>query len=514
MAKSYLNIDLPPGIRSNGTTYKNRGVWVDGSRVRWDDGAVRPIGGWQVFDVKGVALPPLFSNPAVEVCRAFKSWRANDGTPLFAAGTNLRLFAWNNARPVAADITPTGFTAREKSPIAPSGYGNWYYGTGSYNTERPHDNEDKRAFSWGFNTWGQNLLAAPKGAPSRLYQWDTDFSKKAVEVAGAPADFDCFHVTPQRIVMTAGSPSDPRIVKWSDSENLTDWTPKVDNKAGFQRLEGVGRIRAMVGLQERVVLVSETDVHTATYIGVPFVFSFDKIAENCGTPSPNAVVSNGQFVMWPGHSAFFMFDGATVSHVKCDVMDRFAKSLNYSQASKTVGFVNPFWPEIWWLYQEGGDDIDSYIYYNWQSQHWGYGKLNRTAAGGYSTVGGLIMVSPSGEVFEHEIQGVPPYDDSPAEVFLRSGPIELTTGNTTQYVRSIQPDFGGEGAADVTLFGRDRPSAPVTEFGPYRIGYPASGNQPVAVRARGHTVELQIAGGEGAWTLGSMRLDFATGGEK
>ena len=126
------------------------------------------------------------------------------------------------------------------------------------------------------------------------------------------------------------------------------------------------------------------------------------------------------------------------------------------------------------------------------------------------------MIDRQGYAYSHELPGVLPLDEgeAPNAVFARTGPIELSSGNTTQYVKAVQPDFITEGRVNVTLIGRDRPGAKARNFGPYTIDYPAKADQPVPVRARGHTISLLVEGLEGSWTLGSMRLDFSTGGEK
>ena len=514
MAKNYVNLDLPPGIRSNGTPYANRGCWIDGSRIRWSGGFARPIGGWERFAIEGKNIPRLFPGDGTETARAAISWRTNEGVAIHAVGTNKKLYAFGNPLPQVHDITPTDFIPRGNQNVAAAGYGNWYYGTASYGIERPYSPDEALAFSWCLRTWGDHLLAAPRGAPSALYKWDKNFGNRAVTVANAPTGFDCFHVTDQRIVMTAGDAGDPRIVKWSDSENLEAWTPTPLNKAGFQNLPGIGKFRSIVTMRDLYLLVSETDAYIARYIGAPFIFGFDQLGKDCGTPSPNGVVVADSFAVWPGYNAFFMTDGATVRRIECPIMDKFAASLNPAYASKTFGFHNPFWPEIWWLYQSGPFNVDSYIAYNYVDNHWSHGSLERTAAAGHADIGGLFMVDPGGFIYKHEIVDVPPVDTSASEVFLLSGPIEIAKGDRTQYVRSIQPDFEGEGVVRISLIGQDRPGGPETVFGPYDVGFPALTNQPVPVRARGHTIKVKMEGRSGNVVLGSTRLDFAVGGEK
>ena len=516
MPKNYTNIDLPPGIQSNGTEYSNRGRWVDGSRVRWVRGAVRPIGGWSRFGVSTGQLNRLIDNPDDELARNIMAWRANDGSSLFAVGTNLRILAWGKALANVYDITPVDFTPRPDEVAAPDGYGNWFYSFESYGTRRPTEEQKQNVFAWCMRLWGQRLLAAPRGAPSRLYEWDTAFGNKMEIVANAPIDFDCFHVTDQRIVMCAGNPANPRLVKWSDRENNTVWTEAVDNLAGSITIPGIGRFLDIVTVQDQYLLVSETDVHVARYIGAPYVFGFDQLGDRCGALSAMSIVTTEDFAMWPGQNCFFYCDGASVRRVECGVMDKLMATVNKPQITKMQGFVNPGWSEIWWLYQSGEDDIDSYIFYDWVTDTWGQGSLDRVVGGGYATTGGLLMVSRDGYVYNHELQDVLPLDDGEddSEIFLRSGPIELAGGNVTQYVKSIQPDFISEGAAIIKLIGRDRPGAPEREYGPFTITYPAVSNQPIPTRARGHTMAVHIEGLTGPWALGSMRLDFAIGGEK
>ena len=42
-------ITPPAGIIKNGTDYANTGRWVDGDLVRFENGYLKPIGGWREF---------------------------------------------------------------------------------------------------------------------------------------------------------------------------------------------------------------------------------------------------------------------------------------------------------------------------------------------------------------------------------------------------------------------------------------------------------------------------------
>lgn len=40
-------LKLPAGFYRNGTDYEGSNRWRDGSLVRWLDGSMRPVGGWE-----------------------------------------------------------------------------------------------------------------------------------------------------------------------------------------------------------------------------------------------------------------------------------------------------------------------------------------------------------------------------------------------------------------------------------------------------------------------------------
>ena len=89
-----LPLDLPAGVYANGTEYEAKGRWMVADLIRWYNGHMRPIGGWQRFTKD--ALP--------EPARSAFSWRRNDGTPFAAFGTAAHLL-WTDGA-LVTDITP------------------------------------------------------------------------------------------------------------------------------------------------------------------------------------------------------------------------------------------------------------------------------------------------------------------------------------------------------------------------------------------------------------------------
>jgi hypothetical protein len=516
-----ISSQIPPGMFRNGTFYQAKNRWYNGDRVRWQDGMLRPIGGWRVFETSvgtsNQVFVPVVSEEVVEVAREMLAWRANDGSQTLVIGTNSHIYAFKGfSSDTATDITPAAFTPQPPNIINEDGYGNWFYGLDTYGTPRPAFGSTK-AFNWVFRTWGEQLLALPKNvAGDSLYIWDNSLSNLAVPITGAdrPLGASAMHVTEQRIVMTAGTDDEPRLIKWSDSEDFNEWTPAVDNQAGFQILPGKGDFVEITEFKDQILLISETDLHIGRYIGPPYVYGFDFVAANCGCVSGAAVVNAGQFVVWPGSRNFFIFDG-NLQRINCEVIDSISESFSSLASSLITGVHNPTWSEIWWFFsRDGGEEVTNYVYWDYRENHWATGTIDRTCGCVGIRDTDLYMVGNDGFVYEHEIPStIPSNTNDASDVFVTTGPIEAGNGEAITMVNSIYPDFISDGDVNVTFRSIDLPQDTIIQtFGPYNVQYPLSLVQPVPTRAQGRTLSMEIRGNSGTWSLGNLRLDLRAGG--
>lgn len=55
---TFVPITLPPGVAKPGTKYDARGRWYDTNLVRWHQGVMQPIPGWQIEGLTGTVLLP------------------------------------------------------------------------------------------------------------------------------------------------------------------------------------------------------------------------------------------------------------------------------------------------------------------------------------------------------------------------------------------------------------------------------------------------------------------------
>lgn len=202
----------------------------------------------------------------------------------------------------------------------------------------------------------------------------------AVPLSNAPEDNLGAFVTEERFIFALGAGGNPKRIQWCDREARTTWTAAATNEAGDIDLATSGQIMCAAKARGSTVVITDFDCHQATYIGPPYVYSFQRVGTNCGAVSRKSAVSTDRGVFWYGQENFFMFDGNTVSVVPCDVHDYVFDDFNTSQQSKVWGFVNGTHQEVWWFYPSGGStECDRYVAYDFMEGHWLVGELGRTA---------------------------------------------------------------------------------------------------------------------------------------
>jgi hypothetical protein len=103
----------PPGVWKNGTAYEARGRWHDCNLVRWKDGKLQPLGGWE--ETIGASLSG--------VGRAMMTWRDYSGDRWLAIGTNKKLYIFTSLSGTAVDITPVGFAEGDANAKIGLGFG-------------------------------------------------------------------------------------------------------------------------------------------------------------------------------------------------------------------------------------------------------------------------------------------------------------------------------------------------------------------------------------------------------
>lgn len=490
-----IPLKIPPGVYRNGTEYQSAGRWFDANLVRWFENTLRPIGGWRKRS----------SSQMTGSCRGLLTWRDNSGDRWIAAGTHSKLYAMNEAGTLK-DITPTGFTAGRADALIKTGYGYGPYGSYAYGVARPDTGTVEPATTWSLDTWGEYLIGC-SDSDGKLYEWQLGFSTPtlAAAITNAPTGCQAVMSTAERFIFALGASSNPRSVKWCDQENNTNWTASATSQAGDFELQTVGSLKAGKKVRGINLLFTDVDVHTATYVGLPFIYSFEKAASGCGLISAQAVAAIDTAAMWMSTSGFWIFDGY-VKPLPCDVSDYVFQNLNYNQASKVYAVHNSKFGEIWWFYpSSASNEVDSYVTYNYRENHWNIGSMARTAGTDRGVYLNPLMVSSDGYIYEHEVG----YAYDSGVLFAESGPLEIGQGDNIMSVRQVIPDEQTLGEVVVSFKSRLYPTSTESSYGPY----PAA--QPTDVRFSGRLVKVRYTGDVlDDWRVGVSKLDIVAMGKR
>jgi len=491
-----ITLEIPPGVYRTGTDLDSKNRWLDASLVRWDQGSLRPIGGWLQRGTETVGAVP----------RGCHVWTDNNGGRHIVAGTfnSLSHIYQDN---VKTSLTPVGLSSGTVGQASNTGYGGADFGEEDYGTERANDSFYAEATSWSMGNFGEYLVAC-SSEDGKIYEWQLNTSVLPTALANAPVNNDAIVVTEERFIFALGAGNNPRKVQWCDREDNTDWTPTATNQAGDFELTTTGRIQQAVKVRGRTLILTTTDAHVATYSGPPFVYGFERVSGSCGAISRMSAVGIHEGAFWMGNNGFFAYDGSGVRELQCAVHDRVFDNINTSQNSKVFGVHNAQHNEIWWFYSTGTDaeDNDSYVAYDYREDIWTVGKMARSAGFDVGVFSNPIWFGIDGKLYDQET-GFSYDSDKP---YAETGPLMIgASGEDLMKVTRLIPDVTSLESADVYFTTRLYPTAPATTHGPFDL------SNPTSVRFQGRQVRMKIEGQETTnWRAGAMRLEVSPGAKR
>ena len=110
----------PPGVYKNGTPYQAKGRWSDCNLVRWKDGRLQPLGGWEKVIEAGSTISGIG--------RAMITWRDLTGDRWLAIGTSSNLYIFTSLSGTASNITPLLLVPGNESGEVGLGFGTGPFG--------------------------------------------------------------------------------------------------------------------------------------------------------------------------------------------------------------------------------------------------------------------------------------------------------------------------------------------------------------------------------------------------
>src|SRR5262245_33227344 len=182
------------------------------------------------------------------------------------------------------------------------------------------------------------------------------------------------------------------------------------------------------------------------FIGPPYWFGLNLIAENVSLLSPNGSINAGGRVWWIDRNGFYVYVGQ-VQELPCSVRDYVFSDFNMSQSAKVHAGHNHNFQEVVWFYPTRASlEVDRYVMYNYVENAWSYGNLIRTAWLDQVWAGSFPVGTKDGQLYHHE-KGEDD-DTEPLAAWVESSDVDLQDGDRFMFVRRLIPDVVFRGSAD------------------------------------------------------------------
>ncbi len=498
-------VGFKPGVVKDDAPLVAEGGWIDADKVRFRQGQAQTIGGWERAS----------SSAFTGLCRGLHAWAGNDGAPRVGVGTHSALWVFYGGG--LYDVTPVGLTAGLADGTGGAGYGTGSYGVGTFGSPSSGDYFPR---TWALANWGEYLLGVPRNGT--LYEWTGNTGTPAAAVSGAPAKSATMWVTAERIVVCGGASElsggvfNPLLVRWSDQENNTQWTPSATNQAGDYILSQGGRIVKGIASRKTNLIWTDTSLYSMTYLGDPLlVYGFELLGQGCGLIGPNAAAEKDGVAFWLSSAGeFYMYSGGAPAPIPCPVKRYVMDNLSWVQSDKIYCGMNSANSEVWWFYpdQRDGNECSRYVAYNYAEQHWTVGTFNRTAWADAGVWQHPIATDTSGYLYFHERLFTA--DGGAITASLESAPSDIGDGDQLMAVMRAVPDFDDlQGGLTISLKGKLFPAGAETTYGPYTV-QPSTEKIDFRATARQMALRIDSSSAPSFWRFGALRLDMTQTGSK
>lgn len=503
----YISITPPPGIKKNGTDYANKNAWIDGNLIRFENGYLKNIGGWQ----------KLRDTPVVGTPIGAYAYYTNTNKKVLAIGTRQKVYV--NYDNQWYDITPTGFVGDAQS--SPLGFGAYHYGREDYGDARSQSGLAFNTKPFSFANFGENLIFVC-GSDNKIYKWRPDNGSgttpptpdsQAVQLTNSPTGSLGVLVTNERHLFAFGNTADPRQIRWTSRETDTTWTPAATNTAGDLRVTSGGLIQGAVKFNADIIVFTDVGLNKVYYTGAPFIYGIQDAGQNCRAASMRTVVNAGNFIAYMGDNSFYIYTGQ-VQKLPSDVHDFVFDTINYQYRSSSCGGHNQLFNEIWWFFP-GGDSLvpNKYVIWNYMEKTWATGSMDRSFWLDQGVFPYPISGDSSGNLYEHETNSILTSPNNTDIPFCKTGPIQLGQGDRIMQVNQILPDSEATNLPGVTLGfkGKQTPLGSETDFGNFT--FEADGYSDARFSAR--SVSLNVTGDANQdFQVGDIRLDVKPRGRR
>lgn len=432
-----------------------------------------------------------------------------------------------------------------QSPV--TGWGAGYWGLGTWGIGLAAS-EPLRL--WSQSNFGEDLVFGPRGGG--LYYWDTSsgVSTRAVNVTSmmgasdVPIKQNTIMVSDvSRFVLLFGcnplgdTTLDTMLIRWSNQEDITMWTPLPTNQAGDLRLSHGSEIITALQSRQEIIVWTDTSLYSLQYLGAPVVWGSTLLGDNLSIIAPNAAVFASGVAYWMGDDKFYYYDGR-INTLPCALREYVFSDLNKQQVDQIFCSTVEQYNEVWWFYCSNNSNVvNRYVVFNYLEKLWYYGTMGRTAwiDAGLGTDYPLAATY-SNNLVQHEFGADDGTDNVavPIEAYITSGEFDIEDGHNFGFIWRMLPDITfrnstGALTPQVTMSilpmqnsgsGYNSPLSvagsaeyPVARIGTYTV---EQFTGQINTRIRGRQIVMKIASNQlgTQWQLGSPRIDIKPDGRR
>lgn len=392
---------------------------------------------------------------------------------------------------------------------------------------------------WTLDNFGQNFIACPVGGP--IYYYQPDGQLETAQILGQQVPLvneGIFVAMPERQIVAYGSSfnlnPDPLNVRWCDAGDPTVWIATSTNQAGSYRLPSGSKIVAGIQGPQQGLIWTDTDLFAMQYVGLPFVYGFNKIGTNCGAISRKSVGTLNNIVYWMSQKQFYIMTGNGVTPLPCSVWDAVFQNLKQGNDGNGVPYidrircaVNSQFNEVMWFFPSanGNGENDAYVKYNTLMQCWDYGNLGRTAWIDQSVLGSPIGAGSDNFLYQHEVGNDAAVGNSavPMLTSMRTGYAQLNEADNIIFIDQIWPDMDWGVWSQSTAVGQPGNATVTITF--YAVNYPwdtptqysftmTAATQYISCRIRARLIAIGLSSNDigSFWRLGAIRYRYQVDG--
>jgi len=384
---------------------------------------------------------------------------------------------------------------------------------------------------WSMDNWGEDVLINRRGGG--IYYFEVDLSTspvRATQVTTSPVSVNSLIVSPNdRHVIALGANQfeasatvsgafNPMLVRWSDQDNKSTWSPAKENTAGEVVLTDGTRIVGAVRSKNAINIWTDNSLWLMQFTGPPFIFKFSQAGTNCGLIGPHAAIDYNGTTYWMGFDNFYANTGQ-VQVLDCTVRKFVFDNLNTTYYDKVYTGINSEFREIVWLYvSNSSTECDKYVIFNPEDNYWIYGDsffttfrdreiFGNTLTTGATTTGNFL--------FDNEPSGVFTGDGATLVSFIESADFDIDDGNQLMFMNRIIPDFELSDNNNLTLkiSPKQYPESSVLTTVSKSIDNTTT---KIDFRARGRQARIRVSceSNNAEWEWGSIRLAFQGDGAR